>query len=186
MPWIKKQRAKFAKQERQTEREYVSGESHYFMGKRYLLNVIYQNTPPKLEIKRKNRIDLYVRFGTKVEKREEILENFYRHELKNQIKLLLTKWQKRTGIHIDEVKIKKMKTKWGTANQKAHRIWINLELAKKPKHCLEYVLVHELVHFLEKNHSVKFQRLMNTLMPQWKQYREELNCSPLGYNDWKC
>lgn len=184
-PWIKKQKAKFEKQERQTKREYVSGESHYFMGNRYLLNIIKSDTPPRVEIKRKTRIDMYIKPGASREKRERIMDNFYRSELKKQIPILSSKWEKITKIQAKEFRIKKMKTKWGSCSQKHHRIWINLELAKKPLHCLEYIIAHEMAHFIEKNHTAKFRRLMDSFMPQWVQYKEELNSSLLGYSEWK-
>jgi hypothetical protein len=185
MPWINKQKVRFEKQERQTKREFVSGESHYFMGNRYLLNIINTNSTPKVEIKRKTHIDMYVKPGTSREKRERILNNFYRSELKKQIPILSSKWEKITKIHAKEYRIKRMKTKWGACSQKNQRIWINLELAKKPLHCLEYIIVHELAHLVEKNHTAKFKRLMDTFMPQWTQYKEELNRSTLGYATWK-
>jgi predicted metal-dependent hydrolase len=183
--WINKQKAKFEKQERQTKREFVSGESHYFMGNRYLLNIVNTDNSPKIEIKRKAHIDIYVKPGASREKREKIMDNFYRSELKKQIALLSGKWEKITKIHAKEFRIKKMKTKWGACSQKHHRIWINLELAKKPLHCLEYIMVHEMTHLVEKNHTAKFRRLMDSFMPQWIQYKEELNRSTLGYSRWK-
>ncbi len=184
MPWIKKQRSKFVKQQRQTKREYVSGESHYFMGKRYLLNVIYGDFKSKIEIKKKDKIDLYIKSGANSQTRERILDNFYRAELRKHVPKLVAKWESRTGIKLKEIQIKKMKTKWGTSNPKDGRIWINLELAKKPLHSLEYVILHEMIHFLEKNHTERFRHIMNSAMPQWKQYKEELNHSVLGHACW--
>jgi len=185
MPWIKKQQSKFEKQERQTKREFASGESHYFMGNRYLLNVVSTNSPPKVEIKRKKQIDMYVRPGTSTEKKEKIMDNFYRSELKKQIPILSSKWEKITGINVKEFRIKKMKTKWGACTPTKQRVWINLELAKKPPRCLEYVIVHEMTHLVEKNHTHEFKTLMDTFMKQWTQCREELNNSTLGYARWE-
>lgn len=185
MPWIKKQRSKFSKQERETKREYVSGESHYFWGKRYRLNVIYGKFNPRIEVK-KDKIDLYVKPGATNQTRGNILDKFYRTELRKHILVLLSKWEFRIGINLNEVKIKKMKTKWGTSNPKDGRVWINIELAKKPPHCLEYVLAHEMAHFIEKNHTERFRQIMDLLMPQWKQYKEELNSSILGHATWVC
>lgn len=182
--WINKQKAKFEKQERQTKREFVSGESHYFMGNRYLLNIVNTDASPKVEIRRKTRIDMYVRPGTSTEKREKLMDNFYRTELKKQIPFLSSEWEKITKIHAKEYRIKKMKTKWGSCSRKHRRVWINLELAKKPLHCLEYIIVHEMTHLTEKNHTPKFKRLMDSFMPQWAQYKEELNKSALGYSKW--
>jgi predicted metal-dependent hydrolase len=185
MPWIKKQKAKFEKQDRQPKREFVSGKSHYFMGNRYLLNVVDTNTSPKVEIKRKAQIDMYVKPKTSGEKRERIMDNFYRSELRKKIPILGEKWEKITKIHAREFRIKKMKTKWRTCSQKPKRIWINLELAKKPLHCLDYIIVHEMTHLVEKNHTTKFRRLMDSFMPQWVQYKEELNRGTLGYSKWR-
>ena len=184
IPWIKKQHLKFSKQPRQTKREFVSGESHYFLGSRYRLNVIHANVSPKVEIKGKNQINLQIRPGTSTESRKKILENFYRSELKKQIPALIGKWEKVIGVKINEVSIKKMKTKWGTSNPKENRIWINLELAKNSIQCMEYVLVHEMAHFLEKNHNDQFHNLMNSFLPQWQQYKAELNNSELGFFVW--
>lgn len=184
LPWIKKQKIKFIRQPRQTKREYVSGESHYFLGNRYLLNVVPTNDSPKIEIKRKTHIDLHIRPGTSTKRREEILENFYRSELRKQIPLFLNKWENIIGVKVNEVNIKKMKTKWGTSNPEDNRIWINLELAKNRIQCMEYVLVHEMTHFLEKNHTDKFYNLMDSFLPQWQKYKDELNNSELGYFMW--
>ncbi|GAF71083.1 unnamed protein product [marine sediment metagenome] len=184
MPWIKKQRLKFIRQERQSRREFVSGESHYFLGNRYRLNVITTNHIPKAEIRRKRFIDLYVKPDTNRQRREKILENFYRYELKKNIPPLIIKWQKKTKINVKEFRIRKMKTKWGTSNPSQGRIWLNLELTKKPIHCLEYVLVHEMVHLIEKKHTDRFVKLMKRFLPQWESYKCELNKSVLGYFSW--
>lgn len=182
--WIKKQQKQFLKQERQTPREYVTGETHYFFGKSYRLNVIYTNELIKIEIRKKKFIDLYIRPNTTVKQREELFENFYRSELYNILPKLIKKWEKKVGVKIKEVKIKKMKTKWGTCNSKDKRIWLNLELVKKPFNCIDYVLVHELIHLIEKNHSEKFFQIINSIMPHWQSYKNELNQSILGYTTW--
>ncbi len=184
MPWIKKQQLKFNLQERQTKREYVSGESHYFLGNRYRLNVIQSDVKPKIEIKRKTRIDMYVKQQASFEEKERLMNNFYRMELKKQIPTLVCKWEEITGLHAEEVKIKKMKTKWGTCNPKCGRIWLNLELAKKQGRCLEYVLIHELMHLKERQHNQHFQLLLKTYLPQWEQSKQELNSGILSYAQW--
>lgn len=185
-PWIKKQQLKFLKQERQTQREYVGGESHYFFGKRYRLNIIHVDTRPKIEIQKKTHIDLYIKPGTSIQKRKEIFEKFYRSNLRDLIPILLEKWQKKVGVQVNEVKIKKMKTKWGACNHKDKRIWLNLELTKKPLHCIDYVFVHELVHLIEKNHSKQFLRILESILPNWQSEKEELNQAALGYSSWGC
>jgi predicted metal-dependent hydrolase len=184
MAWIKKQQLKFETQERQSERRYVSGESHYYKGKRYLLNVIYHNAAPKVKIRNKIYIDLYVRVGSTNEQREKVLTEWYRKQLKDQIPALIDKWQKIIGVEVNDWAIKKMKTKWGTCTIADHRIWLNLELAKKPEHCLEYIIVHEMVHLIERNHNDRFVAYMDKFMPQWHFYKQELNSSMLSHEIW--
>jgi predicted metal-dependent hydrolase len=184
MPWIKRQQSKFDGQVRQTQREYVSGESHYFKGERYLLNVIYHDAPPSVEILNKTHINLYVRIGSPKAKREEIFTEWYREQLKNEIPDLVEKWSKITNTTIQDWQVKKMKTKWGTCNIAKKRIWLNLELAKKPLHSLEYVIAHEMTHLLERHHNDRFMALMDKFLPQWRFYREELNRSILGFEEW--
>lgn len=182
--WIKKQKKNFENQERQSKREYISGESHYFLGKRYLLNVIEQSTPQRVEIKRKTHIDLHVYSENFRERKKRILEKWYREELYKASLPIIKKYEKKLGVSVNEFKIKKMKTKWGTCNADAKRIWINLELAKKPLRCLDYVIAHEMVHFFERNHNSNFVTRMDKLLRNWKSIRSELNESPLGYDVW--
>lgn len=176
--WIKKKQAKFKAQPRQFEREYVSGESHYYKGDRYLLNVIYHAAAPKVIVRDKTCIDLYVRYGSIQEQREQVLTNWYRQRLKAQLPPLIAKWEQVIGVNTNDWGVKKMKTRWGTCNIQAKRIWLNLELIKKPPHCLEYVIVHELVHLLERNHGDRFKAYMTKFMPYWSFYKEELNTLP--------
>ncbi len=183
--WIKRQQVKFADQERQTAREYVSGESHYFQGKRYLLNVIYHDAPPKVIIRGKNRIDLYVRTGSVTDQRASVYLAWSRKQLKESAAPLIAKWEAVVGVQVNEWGIKQMKTRWGTCNPNAHRIWLNLELNKKPIQCLEYIIVHELVHLLERNHNDQFRAYMDKHLPQWRFNREELNHEPLGDESWE-
>lgn len=182
--WIRRQQLKFAEQERQSEREYVSGESHFFQGKRYLLNVIYQEGSPKVSVRNNTKIDLFVRPGSNISQRERVMLAWYRRELKLAIPPLLTKWETIIGVDAVEWGIKKMKTKWGTCNIEARRIWINLELIKKPIHCLEYIIVHELVHLLERHHNDRFKEYMDSFLPSWRLLRDELNREPLAHADW--
>jgi len=184
MDWIKKQQRKFKEQERETKREYVSGESHYFMGKRYRLTVIQTQDKPHVKIKTNTRIHMYVKPNPTVKQKQKVLEDFYRQELKKLIPNLITKWEEKIGITVKEARIKKMKTKWGSCNPKHERIWLNLELAKKPQHCIEYIIVHEMTHILEKNHTKKFRLLMESFMPKWTQHKKELNSGKLGHFTW--
>lgn len=182
--WINKQRSKFAEQERQSPREYVTGETHYYRGRRYRLNVVYQPGAPLVTVSKLNTINLYVQIGSDTTRRERVLYDWYRSKLKDQIPELLVKWEPVVGVQVDEWGVKLMKTKWGTCNVDAKRIWLNLELAKKPIYCLEYIIVHELVHLLERLHTERFTALMDQFIPTWRQNREELNRSPLAHGEW--
>jgi len=184
--WIKKQQKYFAKQERQTPRKYVTGETHYIFGKSYRLNVIHSNEPPKIRISKKTHIDLHVKTKSTIKQREKIFEKYYRLEINKIIPKLVKKWEQKVGVKVKEVKIKKMKTKWGTCNNKDKRIWLNLELAKKPFHCIDYVFVHELIHLIVKKHSEKFLELLQSVYPKWQQRKDELNQGILSYFEWGC
>jgi predicted metal-dependent hydrolase len=184
LSWIKKHQRKFAGQERQTEREYVSGESHYYNGKRYILEVFYYKAKPKVVLGHK-KLKLFVRESNTKHQRARVLTEWYRERLKEQIPSLIEKWEKRMEVKIHAWGIKQMKTRWGTCNARARRVWLNLELAKKSARCLEYVLVHEMVHLLERKHSERFIVLMNEFMPQWRSQKEELNRAILNYSRWK-
>ena len=185
LPWINKQIEKLKNQERESKREYISGESHYFQGKRYLLNIIESSSPVKIEIRNKKYLDLHIKSGISRAKKREIMTEWYRTELKKQIPALLEKWQKIIGVETRDWRIKKMKTRWGTCNVQAKRIWINLELIKKPLNCLEYIIVHELTHLLERSHGKRFVAYMDKFMPQWRSHKNELNKFILTYEEWK-
>lgn len=182
--WIKKQVKNFNEQARETKRDYVSGESHYFNGKRFLLEVQHHNGYNKVEFIGNNKIKLWVKPESTVEEKASIIKEWYRKELKKQLPPLIDKWEKVIGVKCNDWGVKHMKTKWGTCNTDEKRIWINLELAKKPTLCLEYILVHELVHLHERNHNDRFVSLMDEFMPKWRAHREELNSLPIVHNDW--
>ena len=182
--WIRRQQRTFEQQDRQSEREMVTGESHYVQGRRYRLDVIEYDGPPTVSLPNNTILELRVRPGTTRDQREALLHRWYRERLREQIPSLIDEWEPKIGVKVAKWGIKKMKTRWGTCNIKAQRIWLNLELAKKPEACLEYILVHEMVHLLERHHNERFRELMDRLMPQWRLHREELNRSPLAHEDW--
>lgn len=182
--WIKRQRAKFEAQPRQSRREMVNGESHYFLGRRYRLRVVESKEGSRILIRYASIMELYIHPGATVEQRARVLQDWYREQLKKRMPALLDKWEAVIGVEAAEWGIKKMKTKWGSCNAQAGRIWLNLELAKKPLRCLEYILVHELVHLLERRHNERFLELMNKFMPRWQSRREALNQMPLGHDEW--
>lgn len=185
LAWIRRQQGHFVNQERQSRREFVNGESHYFQGRRYRLNVIEHDGPAFVYLPNNRTIQLFVGPDTCGNKREAILQHWYRQSLQKQISHLLEKWEAKVGVTVAEVRIRKMKTRWGSCNANAARIWLNLELAKKSPVCMEYILVHEMVHLLERRHNERFRSLMDTVMPNWRSYRDELNRAPLTYEKWK-
>lgn len=183
--WIRRQQRAFDRQPRQSQREMVAGESHYVFGRRYRLRVVEEDAPARVTIRGNNHLILRVRPGTSAEKREEILSQWYRRRLRAVVPELIARWEPVIGVQVAEWGIRRMKTRWGTCNIEAGRIWLNLELAKKPPQCLEYILVHEMVHLLERHHNDRFRECMDRFMPQWRLHRDELNRWPLAHEDWE-
>lgn len=182
--WIKKHIKNFKEQKRESPRQYVSGESHYYFGKRYLLDVIEHHGQGSIEMSGTKKLKMYVRSGSSQEHRERIMREWYRQRLKEQIPDLIHKWEKVVGVKSKDWGVKLMRTKWGACNVEAKRIWLNLELAKKPPICLEYIIVHELVHLLERNHTDRFVAYMDQFMPKWRVYRDRLNELPVARGEW--
>jgi predicted metal-dependent hydrolase len=175
LSWIEKHQARFKRlSPPMPQIGYVSGESHHFQGQRYELNVIYSNQTPKVVLRDNQYLDLHVRHESDAQKRQHVLTAWYRQELKAQIPNLIEKWQPQIGVTVDNWGIKQMKTRWGTCNIQAKRIWLNLELIKKPPHCLEYVVVHEMVHLLERYHNQRFFAYMDQFLPQWREFKRQL------------
>ena len=185
LAWIRRQQADFSQQPRQTEREMINGESHYLWGRQYRLEVIEQVGKHRLETKGKSKLRLYVQPGTSVENRLLVLNNWYREQLKLKVAELVEHWSPIIKRKPKACGIRKMKTKWGSCNIEAKRIWLNLELVKKPPECLEYILVHELVHLLERHHNDRFRKHMDKFLPKWREHRNLLNKLPLAYEDWQ-
>ena len=183
LDWIKKQQTKLREQERETPREYVDRESHYVWGKRYLLTVSEVDEPPSIELKH-SRMHLRVRPRTDEDKREALVEDWYRKQLKEAVPPLLAHWQPLLDVKMERFFVQRMKTRWGSCNPKAKTIRLNTELAKKPAECLEYIVVHELVHLLEPTHNTRFVALMDRFMPKWQFYREVLNRLPVRRENW--
>lgn len=178
--WIKRHQKNFKEQPRQSVREMVTGESHYFLGKRYLLEVVERHGRHDVEVCSGSRVILYVRPGTTTEGRRKALESWYRQQLRNMVPDLIAKWEPRLGVKIANWGVRRMKTKWGSCNIEAQRIWLNTELARTPETCLEYVVVHEMVHLLERHHSDRFRELLDTHFPRWKNLRSLLSSSHLA------
>ena len=181
--WIRKQQDKFRKQEREARREFLNRESHYFRGERYLLKIVEKDVPPHVILKH-SVIVISVRPGASLAKKRNTLDSWYRNQLKEVLPSLISRWEKSLSVRVNEFGIRKMRTKWGTCNPIAGRIWLNLELAKKPAECLEYIVVHEMVHLIERRHNDRFIAVMDKYMPKWKFYRDELNRLPVRHDDW--
>jgi predicted metal-dependent hydrolase len=184
LAWIKKQQADFEKQPRQSEREMITGESHYLFGRRYRLEVVEVTGKSHLAIKGNSSLILSTPENTTKEKRLKLLDEWYRQQIKEKLPELLNMWQAVVDVEANHCGIRKMKTKWGSCNISDKRIWLNLELAKKPPECLEYILVHELVHLLERHHNRRFKAFMDEFMPNWSLHRDTLNSSPLANENW--
>ena len=183
--WIRNHQSKFEKQNRQSQREFVTGESHYFEGRRYRLDVTERDVPPSVRLLNNTTMGMCVRPGADQVNRETVLDRWYRRHLRDRLPGITAKWEPVVGVRVNEVRIRKMKTRWGTCNPDAGRIWMNLELAKKPASCLEYVVVHEMVHLIERRHNNRFRSLMDRFMPTWRYQRDELNSAPLAHSDWR-
>ena len=183
LSWIRQQQRKLQAQVRETPREYLDRESHYVWGRRCLLRVVEHDAPPHVEW-RHHRLVLAVRPGMDKGRRGEVLEAWYRDQLREEAKPLTAEWERRLGVRVDRVFIQRMKTRWGSCNAASHAIRLNTDLAKKPRECLEYILVHELVHLLEPTHNSRFVTLMDKFLPGWEHRRDQLNRLPVRHNEW--
>ena len=183
LAWIREQQQKLERQERETFREYLDRESHFVWGKRYLLRIVEVDSAPAVELNARNMI-LKIRSGATTESRRATVSKWYREQLKAAVPELLAKWEPIVGVSADRVYVQKMKTKWGSCNPDRRSIRLNTDLAKKPAYYLEYILVHELTHLREKSHNDRFAAYMDQFMPQWREYRDMLNASPLTHEDW--
>ena len=184
LSWINRQQKKFVRQTRESAREMVTGESHYFKGTRYRLDIVECSGRSGVRIVNNNTLQLQVRPGADRMSRQQVLERWYRQQLEAHILDLSSLWAPVLGVEVNECRIKRMKTLWGSCNIQAKRVWLNLELARKPLRCLEYVLVHEMVHLLERRHNERFRSLMDQVMPDWRLRKDELNRMPLADEGW--
>ena len=182
--WIRQQQKKLRNQEREAPREYLDRESHYLWGRRYLLKVMELNAPPSVEIKHRQLV-LRVRDASSEVEKLVVLDNWYRERMKEVVPELIAKWERLMGVKVQGVLVRKMKTLWGSCSDERGTIRLNLELAKKPPECLEYIVVHELAHLLEPTHSQRFVALMDKFMPKWQFYRDELNRLPVRHEHWR-
>ena len=179
LSWIHHHRKKIATMLPPQPYSYTTGEQHYFLGEAYTLQVIHTKQKPFKVVEDQNNLLLYASEGATRTQKEKILDTFYRKAIQTRIPLLIEKWSTCMGVIPYQVRIRKMKTRWGTCIPGKKRIWLNLCLAKYAPHLLEYIFVHEMVHFFEKNHGKHFQALMTTFLPPWQTYKAELReCQP--------
>ncbi len=183
LPWIKKQREQMRSADRQSEREMITGESHYVWGTRHRLKVVERPGRAHFEIDGE-RLLLYAPEGTSSARRRELLDQWYRQQLRSAVPALIAKWEPVLDVSVPRWSIRRMKTKWGSCNRETGHIWLNPELAKKHPDCLEYIVVHEMTHHLERNHGERFTKLMDKFLPVWRSRREQLNDAPLGHEAW--
>ena len=182
--WIRDQQAKLRSQARETPRRFVTRESHYLWGRRYLLSVAEEDRKPSVRLDHR-RLTLTVRPGSAKAKREEVMHEWHKALLHEAVPGLIKKWEEKLGVTVSRYFLQRMKTKWGGCNHRAGTIRLNTELAKKPKDLLEYVVVHEIVHLVEPTHSERFLTLITEHYPAWRVARAELNELPLGAEVWK-
>lgn len=177
--WIKRQRALFASQQREEARRFCERESHYLLGERYLLKIT-RSPGPQTVIRRHREIEIVARPDTDADGLRALFESFSRRLLRKEIQSLVESWSTRIGLDRPEVAIRKMKTKWGSCNPSSGRVWFNIELAKKPLECIEYVVVHELIHLLERKHNRRFIAKLESHLPNWRQVKNRLNALPIA------
>jgi predicted metal-dependent hydrolase len=183
MSWIRQQQRKLREQERETPAEFIDRESHYVWGRRYLLKVIEVEGAPSIALNH-GRLILRVRPGADAEKRASVVEEWQRNQLHAALPEIIERWQKVLGVSVQAFHLQRMKTKWGSCNASRRSIRINTDLVRKPCECLEYIVVHEMVHLLERRHNANFMALMNRFMPKWQAHRRLLNSLPIRHEHW--
>ena len=183
LAWVKQQQKKLREQAREAPREYLDRESHYAWGRRYLLKLVAREGMPSIELKH-NKMILFAPLAYDDRKKQLALDAWYREQIKEAIPPLIAKWEKLMGVKVAIFRVRRMKTKWGSCNPRTGSILLNLDLAKKPRECLEYLVVHEMVHLLEPTHNARFVSLMDQFMPKWQFHRDELNRLPVRHESW--
>jgi predicted metal-dependent hydrolase len=183
LPWIQRQRRRLREQERETRRDYVDRESHYLWGVRYLLHVEETDAAPTVSLEPR-RLKLTIRPESTREQREAVVARWYRDQLRAEAAVLVARWEAVLGVSVAHLFVQHMRTRWGSCNPQGRTIRLNTELAKKPLECLEYIVVHEMVHLLEPSHNERFQSLMSRFLPRWRSARDRLNRFPVRHEDW--
>jgi len=183
LSWIKVQQRQMRSQPREPEREYLNRESHQVWGRRYLLKITEVDDSPTVELQHSTLV-LQIRPGSDEVRRQEVLDSWYREQVRLRLPKLLSKWQALMGVEAKRIFVHRMKTRWGSCNPSSGNVRLNTELAKKPPECLEYILVHELAHLIEPTHNARFLALMDKYIPHWQQIKDELNRLPVRHETW--
>ena len=176
--WIRRHQRKVAMQEREPPRDYIDRESHYVWGERVMLRVIEAEAAPMVALRHRT-LTLQIRPGAPTEDRQQVMEAWYREELRRAAAPIVAKWEAHLGVAARQLLVQRMKTKWGSCNPDTGNIRLNTDLAKKPRECLDYVVLHELAHLRVPTHSPAFFALLDLGMPQWREVRRLLNLLPL-------
>ena len=184
LAWIKKQQKRIQEQPREAPREYLDRESHFVWGKRYLLQLVEADQAASVELAHRWMV-LTVRPKTNLAKRRAIVDAWYREQVKQTLPGLIAKWEPLMGVKVKRFYVRHMKTRWGSCTPARQSIRLNTDLCKKPPECLEYVVVHEMVHLLEPSHNQRFKALMDQFLPNWKVSQQRLNALPVSHEDWK-
>jgi predicted metal-dependent hydrolase len=184
MSWIRRQQQNLKSQDRLTQREAVSGESYFYKGKKYKLFVVEGSTRGRLTIKNSSRMELSISSDAKEASRLNVINKFYRKALQEELDELIPQLSKKMGLKIERYSIRKMKNRWGSCDTEKKQITVNIELIKKNPACLNYIIIHELVHLLEAKHNQRFKELMDVHLPNWRYFRDLLNSTPLAYSHW--
>lgn len=183
LAWIRSQQRKLQSQDRETPREFLNKESHYLWGKRYLLEISFADAAPAVSLTPR-KLHLQVRPGADQARCEEVLDGWYRQQVREAVPALLAKWESLLQVKSSRVFVQRMKTKWGSCTRDSGYIRLNTDLAKKPPECLEYIVVHELVHLLEPTHNERFAALMDLYLPHWRHLKKQLNSLPVRHEEW--
>jgi len=181
--WIRRQQARLQEQERETPREFLDRESHFVWGRRLLLRIVEADGVQRVELSPRH-LTLHVRPRTPASKRAQLLDEWYRAQIRAALPPLISRWASVMGVTVGRVFVQRMKTKWGSCNRNATTIRVNTELARKPTECLEYLVVHELAHLLEPTHNARFVALMDQYLPAWHSVRQTLNRLPVRHENW--
>lgn len=184
LAWIRKHQKRIEQQPREAPREYVTGESHYYLGRRLLLQIREGSGKHRVSLKGSRHLVLHVHPGSSTASRDRVMREWYREQVKALAGPLFAKWEPIIGERCADWGVKVMRTKWGSCGRQSRRIWLNLELGKKPMRCLEYLVVHELAHLIEHTHNERFVALMDQHLPKWRSIRKELNALPVRHEDW--